>query len=330
MKKMIMLTMTLGIAAYMTALAKPYEEFHSEAEESRWVAFVEAHPEMDFASYRMREDVTNGMQLISFAAGRNYDRLLTVMEQRGGAIRRHVVQDNTASPLALALMFEADEAVEVLLKIRPEWANRFDPFLGSVPVYVPMAKTDVPGVKRLLDHGADADSVDGLTGQSLLQNAALRSLEMYELVRRQGGRQNQSRHLFQWKPEIRAALIEKNMPLASSVYPDKIVFASGVGVDYPRVETATNAFGQERVLLSPLPQEAVVVLKHELGVVGLKGSGTLIMKCYGDSYNGLARWIEPLLSELNLAAIYVHEYGRPSSPKTPGSYVPTIQKASPE
>lgn len=311
----------------IVAISKPYEEFHSDEEENKWVSFVGVHPEIDFASYRMREDVTNGMHLINFAAGRNYYRLLEVMEQKGGAIRRFVIPDNTASPLVLALMFEADDAVDVLLKIRPEWANRFDPFLGSAPIYVPMEKTDVPGVKRLLDHGADADSEDGLTGQTLLQNAALRSLEMYELVRRHGGRQNQDRYLFRWKPDIREALLKKYVATACSIFPDRIVFSSGVNVSFPGAETVTNAIGKGQVKLLPLPPVAENILKQELNSAGVKGSGTLIMNCHADFFPTLAQWIEPRLEDLNLVAIYVPEDVRTSLPNMPGSFVPTIQKA---
>lgn len=327
MKKIKLFIIVVVAGFCMAAISKPYEEFHSDEEESKWVSFVGVHPEIDFASYRMREDVTNGIHLINFAAGRNYYRLLEVMEQKGGAIRRFVIPDNTASPLVLALMFEANDAVDVLLKIRPEWANRFDPFLGSTPIYVSMSKNDVPGVKRLLEHGADADSEDGLTGQTLLQNAALKSLEMYELVRRHGGRQNQSQYLFHWKPELRDALLKKYVATACFIYPDRIVFASGVNVSFPEAESITNAIGKAQMNLLPLQPVAENILKQELSSAGVKGSGTLIMNCHVNSFPALAQWIEPRLDELNLVAIYVTEDVQTSFPNMPSSFVPTIQNS---
>ena len=257
MKPIWTLVTGIVIGTCMPAMSKPYEEFHSQAEEDKWVSFVEAHPGNDYAIYRMREDVTNGMTMMNFAAGRNYHRLLEIMEQSGGAIRRYEIPENSASPLTLAMLFEADEAVDMLLKARPEWANRFDPVLGSTPIYVAMTKTNIAGVELLLDHGADVDSVDGMTGQTLLQNAAMRSPGMYELVRRRGGRQNQGPYFFRWKPEIRAAIIDKYSAMACSVYPDLMVFASGVRVEFPGAETVTNALGEVRDKYSPLPQTTV-------------------------------------------------------------------------
>jgi hypothetical protein len=330
MKPIWTFVMGIVIGTCMPAMSKPYEEFYSRAEEDKWVSFVEAHPGNDYAIYRMREDVTNGMTMINFAAGRNYYRLLDVMEQSGGAIRRYEIPENNASPLTLAMLFEADEAVDMLLKTRPEWANRFDPVMGSSPIYVAMTKTNIAGVELLLDHGADVDSVDGMTGQTLLQNAALRSPEMYELVRRHGGRQNQGQYLFRWKPEIREALVNKYSTMACSAYPDRMVFASGATVYYPGTETVTNALGQEWAKYLPLPQSAADVLRQELSAVGLRGSGTILINCHAGSQKGLARWVEPCLTDLNLAAIYVSEEDRSLSPGNPDSYVPSIQGASPE
>lgn len=330
MKPIWTFVMGIVIGTCLSAVSKPYEEFHSQAEEDKWVSFVEAHPGNDYAIYRMREDVTNGMTMMNFAAGRNYHRLLDVIEQSGGAIRRYEIPENSASPLMLAMLFEADEAVDMLLKARPEWANRFDPVLGSTPIYVAMTKTNIAGVELLLDHGADVDSVDGLTGQTLLQNAALRSPGMYELVRRRGGRQNQEPYLFRWKPEIRAAIIDKYLSMACSVYSDYMVFASGIRVEFPGAEQVTNALGEVRDKYSPLPQTTVNVLRQELSAAGREGKGTLVMKCHADSYKSLARWVEPHLAELNLAAIYEAEEGRALSPRIPDSYVPSIQQASVE
>ena len=301
--------MGLLLAGVAQAQKLSDEAIHGDAEEHKWVSFVEAHPEIDFATFRvMTNSPTRGIEMVTYAASRNYLELLGVLEEKGGAVSRFQVGPTEFSPVRIAMACDADEVLPFLLRERPDWIAQAPDGMDP-PVVIALNISQTNQLTILLDAGADINS-RGQDGRTLLQFAAFRSVELFDLIRRRGGKSAVLSQNFMWGKEVIQGLINKYSDCALHLYDDRIQLANGDSIPFFQAKPPWLAeSAAERVRPDTADEQATTQLVLELKKAGAKNNGTLFFIVHPNSDNLNYLHLEPILERLNLAALYVPDEG---------------------
>ena len=316
--------------------ASPVLARASKAEEDRLIAFVKAHPEVDFASYHLpvTADIQkegHGSTLVACAARFNFTNLLGVLERENKAISRYQFQRASDSPLFEAYACQSTDALVELAKMRPDWL--LNPPNGASIVFDMVAMGDKATLQRILDLGADVNAIDPLDGRTLLDRVS-RDSDWFDLVRTHGGRRILLAHgVDAIKSPVPAKYRERKIQQyfneAVQVYSNRMVFHNGSSVALPGFDMADGWLGSIQMAkwreMSGAEEHA---LEQELKPLGEQCGGVVIFRCYGGGVYHLRPHIEPILNRLNLIGIYLAQDGTGSPYVRPRDFCPFIAPAT--
>lgn len=307
----------------------------SSQEEAEVIERVKAHAHIDYADYRVGfrwEAATPpaGWSFVCRAAYENYTNLLVVLEQQDQVVSRYVVPPNEKSPLAVAYDGEAYDAIEYLARMRPEWMNP-KPAEGMPVIIQAVTGNQLDLTARLLDWGADVNS-RGINVDTLMDVAGRRSLQMYELIRRRGGRaSDENKGISRFKPEVRAQLVEKLTPNMLCMASNQLIWTNRRQIHLPpRQEPAGNS-GYPFPAWRDLSGDESYELEKLLEEAGEAGGGTILLK-YTEPLDRLflQSAVIPILDRLNLVGLWIPPDGEPLPLVMRHDYFPLLPPVQPE
>ena len=276
---------------------------HDEAEEIELIEFVRNHPEIDFATYQ-----TNGMPIIRYAASCNYASFLSCVEEAGSAISRYTFEGIEPPPLAMAMNYQAHEAIDYLASVRPDWV--FEPFDGGTVFTSAMMQDNVQQVEKFLNLGVDVQSNRWNKDHVWMDTAGDGSMAMYELLRSRGARFGWDRP---FRTERRQELCTKYSGEVLHLYTNKLVMPDGTYVDIvmePNSQT-TSAATIEEIL-------------QAVKTVGARCKGTVLMMFHTPNAEPVNFRMEEIVDRANVAIVRIPA-GMESTPETwPMEYLPYI------
>ncbi len=297
--------------------ASPVLTRASKEEEDRLIAFVKAHPEVDFASFHV--PVTADIQkdghertLVACAARFNFTNLLEVLERENKAISRYRYQRESDSPLFEAYACQSTDALVKLANMRPDWL--LNPLNGASIVFYMVAMGDKATLHRLLDLGADVDAIYPLDGRTLLDHVSSDS-DWFDLVRTHGGRRLFLAHgVDEIKSPVPAKYRERKIQQyfneVVQVYSNRMVFQNGSSVALPGFDMADCWLGSiQMAKWRELSGEEERALEQDLKTQGDRCGGVVVFRCYGGGVYHLRSHIEPILNRLNVIGIYLTQNG---------------------
>lgn len=309
--------------------ASPMRARASKAEEDRLVAFVNAHPEIDYTTYRMDESVIDreefhGQSLLICALASNYTNLIDLLEQKQQVVSRYEYKLGTNHNLLFrALAWQAYDAMGQIVRIRPDLMNETvvgDPFIFSVP-----STGNQSALVQLLDTGLDVNEYRDTHGQTLL-DAVSRDSDWFELVRRYGGRRSTQKNAL--PQAFRERKLRECASRAATISLDRIIFPGGRSVELPgydMIENLTPSIMSAKWReLSGADEHA---LEKELRTLGEGCGGLVIFRCGEGGVYHLRPHIEPILNRLNLAGIYLMQIGTSSPFVRQSDFCPYIAAA---
>lgn len=268
---------------------------HDEGEEREMIEFAKTHPEIDFAAYnsypysgQARE--ADFFPFIQYAAACNYPNLLAYLEKSSRAVSRYTLGESEPSPIETAINQGADDSVDFLGKVRPDWLSSS----GWAPVETAMAHDNVQLMRKFIDFGFDVNAYRGFMDSTWMDNSLTKSLEMYELIRSQGGRFSVG---IGWPLPLRKQLLEKYAGEMCHLYTNGMIFPDGTRVDYEM--EGDNS----RQLSAP----AMYALEHALENVGMRCKGTMLMVFHTQNPFEVRFDIQSILDRLNLAVLCIPE-----------------------
>ena len=307
----------------------------SPEEEGKLIEQVRAHPELDYALCQVTREgalSTNaGLRLVYTAAYEDYTNLLNVVEQQDRAVSRYETPEGEQTPMDLAFAGKAYGAVELFARLRPDWLNP-PPFRGTAPITSFVWRNDVEMTRKLLDWGANVNS-RGVSANTLMEMAGRKSMEMFMLIRSQGGKCSfENKALSKWKPEIREQIIEKHRPFICHLVSNRLELADGEWVALPPKELLTSPVGGAAF---PDWRELTSDERHQLEVAfqkaGAQCGGTVLL-AYHDNHDPffIQSSLVPILEGLNLVVIYIPPEGRKLPFHLQNDFFPLLPPLKPE
>lgn len=268
------------------------------------ILFVDANPDIDYAVFMVKTNSPfGGTTLVMYATENDFPRLLSKMEEKDMSVSRYSIEDDQLSPVEVAIALGSISSLEYLVTIRPDWVARKS--IGNVPpVWQAFYSNDTNSMIALFNAGADVNTLSA-GGDTLMQAAAMRSMDWYLLIRQHGGMCVNSRH-FLWNDVIFSEMINYFMPSVINIYSDRIVFSNGTSFPF---------LGRNDVISDQL--------KEELRAAGDMNGGTVLCRVHPNSRNINYLYLEPVFQQLNIAALYIPEDGYEWGTLIK-SYIPTL------
>ena len=294
-----------AICLFRNSLCYGKESFYAydEAEQTELIEFVQSHPEIDFATYQ-----TNGMPIIRYAASCNYAGFLSYVEEAGSAISRYTFEGIEPPPLAMAMYYQAHEAIDYLASVRPDWV--FEPFDGGTVFTSAMRQDNVQQVEKFLNLGVDVHSNRWDKDHIWMDTASNGSLALYELLRSRGAR-------FGWDWPFSAArrqeLLAKYSTELLNLYSNALVLPGGSRIDF--------VLGPDGVHVS---EPTLAAIEGAIRTVGVRCKGTVLMVFHMPNAEPSNFNMEEVVDRANIAVIRIPA-GMESTPNVwPMEYLPHI------
>jgi len=282
---------------------------HDEAEEQELIEFAKNHPEIDFASY-----MTNGMPIIRYAASCNYSSFLSYIEEMDGAISRYTFEGIEPPPLAMAMIYQAQETIDYLASVRRDWV--FDPYDGGTVFTTAMMQDNILQVEKFLNLGLDVHSNRWNKNYVWMDTASDGSLPIYELLRSRGARFGMD---YPFRTELRQKLLSKYSGEILNLYTNALVLPGGARIDFvlgPDGETVLDA--------------TLAEIEAALITVGTRCKGTVLVVLHTPDAEPAGFRMEEIADRTNIAVVRI-PFGQESSPETwPMEYLPYISESAPE